>query len=65
VLIFLVLIILILIPLDQFIILPEFLWFLENKSLLTYFNEHIDFFVSILPFVGMVLLILTLWRKKK
>lgn len=56
-------IVLILIPLDQFIDLPNFLWFLENKSLLSYFNEHVEFLFSLIPFIGIVLLIL-LVRKK-
>ena len=55
------------VPLDQ--VLPPFFvdWvppFLSNKSILLYLHEHIDFFLMIIPAVGLFTIILYLWRKR-
>ena len=51
-------------PLDVFIELPSFLWFLENKSLLVYFGEHVDFLLSFLSLIAVVVLSVAMLRRK-
>lgn len=58
----------ILIPLNQ--LLPDFFDpmipdFLENKSVWYYvINEHLNFFLELIVVVGLVAIILFLWRKR-
>ena len=56
-----------LVPLQQ--LLPDYFdsWvpdFLENKSILLYVHEHLGFFIEILAAVGLLTVIIYLWRKK-
>lgn len=63
--IFFIIVFILLLPLSNFFELPDFLWFLENKSLLTYLNQYAPQIISMFTFFGVVLLALTIWKKKK
>ena len=50
------------VPINSFGSIPDFLLFLDSKSLLLYFNDHIMFFILLFP---LVLLSYFVWSFRK
>ena len=57
------LIVISIIPLDQFMELPIFLSFMENITLIGYISKNIQLIILVIPIAGLLLLSLQIWKK--